>query len=150
MKESPETKNLEHILRSSKLVAGGFMGGDSRSVAEIIDADAFEVSNFGYDMEQLSARMQEITDAAKGALGNWIEVDDRHQAKVEEARGSVPCPWPHFRRFTKRITTVKNLASGEMLRWTDLNIHFIAEHGFFEGRGSTFRIEPGKLTKVIF
>ncbi len=150
MKESPQSRKLEHILRSSKLVAGGFMGRDSRSVNEIIDADASEMSKFGYTLEQLSARMQEITDAAKKGLGNWVDVDDTHQAMVEEARGSIVCPWPHLRQSVKRVTTVKHLDSGELIRWTDLNIHLIAEHGFFEGRGSAFRIEPGKLTKVIF
>ena len=150
MKESPQTKNLEQILRSSKMVAGGFMGSDSRSVAEIIDADAFEVSKFGYTTEQLSARMQEITDVAKGGLGTWIEIDAQHQAMVEEARGSIPCPWPHLRRYVKRITTVRRLDSSQTIRWTDLNIHLIAEHCFFEGRGSAFRIVPDKLTKVIF
>jgi hypothetical protein len=150
MKESPEARNLEQILRSSKMSAGGFMGSDSRSVAEIIDADAFEVSKYGYTVQQLSSRMQEITNTAKRGLGTWIKVDEKHQAMVEEARGSIVCPWPHRRRFAKRITTVKHLDSEQIIRWTDLNIHLIAEHGFFEGRGSAFRVEPGKLTKVIF
>jgi len=126
------------------------MGCDSRSVAEIIDADAFEVSKFGYTTRQISVRMQEITDTAKRGLGTWVEIDAQHQAMVEEARGSIACPWPHLRRFIKRVTTIKRLDSGQIIRWTDLNVHLIAEHGFFEGRGSAFRIEPGKLTKVIF
>jgi len=126
------------------------MGSDSRSVTEIIDADASEVSKFGHTMEQLAVRMQEITDAATIGLGNWVSVDDTRQAMVEEARGSIVCPWPHLRRYAKRVTTVKRLDSGEMIRWTDLNIHLISEHGFFEGRGSAFRVEPDKLTKVIF
>ena len=150
MKESPEARNLEQILRSSKMSAGGFMGSDSRSVAEIIDADAFEVSKYGYTVQQLSSRMQDITNTAKRGLGTWIKVDDKHQAMVEEARGSIACPWPHLRRFVKRVTTVKHLDSGQTIRWTDLNIHLIGEHGFFEGRGSAFRVEPGKLAKVIF
>jgi hypothetical protein len=150
MKESPEARNLEQILRSSKMAAGGFMGSDSRSVAEIIDADAFEVSKLGYTIEQLSARMQEITDAAIRGLGTWVEIDAQHQAMVEEARGSIACPWPHRRRFVKRVTTVKHLDSGRIIRWTDLNIHLIAEHSFFEGRGSAFRVEPVKLINIVF
>lgn len=150
MKESPQSDNLEQILRSSKMAAGGFMGSDFRSVAEIIDADAFEVSKLGYTTRQLSTRMQEITYVAIRGLGTWVEVDAQHQAMVEEARGSIACPWPHLRRFIKRVTTVRRLDSDQTIRWTDLNIHLIAEHGFFEGRGSAFRIEPGKLVKVIF
>ena len=150
MKESPETRKLEQILRSSKLVAGSFMGCDPRSVAEIIDADAFEVSKLGYTTRQLSARMQEISDVAKRGLGTWVEIDARHRAMVEEVRGSTACPWPHPGRFIKRITTTEHLDTGRTIRWTDLNVHLIAEHGFFEGLGSAFRIEPGELVKVIF
>ena len=47
MKESPQNKKLEEILRSSKLVAGGFMGNDDRSVSEIIDSDKNELSRLG-------------------------------------------------------------------------------------------------------
>ncbi len=150
MKESPQSRNLEQILRSSKMAAGGFMGSDSRSVTEIIDADTSEVSKSGYTIGQLSARMQEITDAAIRGLGTWIEIDAQHQAMVEEARGSIACPWPHRRRFVKRVTIVKHLGSGQTIRWTDLNIHLITEHSFFEGRGSVFRVEPVKLIKIVF
>jgi len=150
MKKSPQTRKLEHILRSSKLVAGGFMGDDSRSFTEVIDADAFLVSRLGYTMEQIAARMQEITDTAKTGLGNWVTEDDKLQAVAEEAKGSLICPWPHPGRYVKRVTTVERRNSGVTIRWSDLNIHLIAEHGFFEGRGAAFRIEPEKLINVIF
>ncbi len=150
MKKSPQTRNLEYILRSSKLVAGGFMGDDSRSINEVIDADASQVSRLGYTMEQIAARMHEITDTAKTGLGNWVKVDDKLQAVSEEAKGSLICPWPHPGRYVKRVTTVELYNSGETIRWSDLNIHLIAKHGFFEGKGAAFRIEPEKLINVIF
>ena len=150
MKKSPQTRKLEHILRSSKLVADGFLGDDSRSFTEVIEADAFQVSKLGYTMEQIAARMQEITDTAKTGLGNWVTVDDKLQAVAEEAKGSLICPWPHPGRYVKRVTTVELYDSGATIHWSDLNIHLIAEHGFFEGRGAAFRIEPEKLIKVIF
>lgn len=150
MKESPQTQKLEQILRSSKLVAGGFMGDDLRSINEIISADASEVSRLGYTIEQIASRMQAITDAATMRLGTWAKVDEKHRAAVEEAKGSLVCPWPHSGRYAKRVTTVERCDSGETIRWSDLNIHLIAKHGFFEGRGATFRIEPEKLINIIF
>jgi hypothetical protein len=150
MKKSPQTRKLEHILRSSKLVAGGFLSDDSRSFTEVIEADASQVSRLGYTMEQIAARMQEITDTAKTGLGNWVTLDDKLQAVAEEAKGSLICPWPHPGRYVKRVTTVERHDSGETISWSDLNIHLIAKHGFFEGRGAAFRIEPEKLIKVIF
>jgi hypothetical protein len=150
MKESPQRLKLEHILRSSKLVAGGFMGDDSRTFNEVIDADASQVSKLGYTMEKIASRMQEITDTAKTGLGNWVKVNDELQAVAQEAKGSLICPWPHPGRYVKRVTTVDRCNSDETIRWSDLNIHLIAKHGFFEGRGAAFRIEPVKLINVIF
>ncbi len=150
MKESPQSKKLEQMLRSSKLAAGGFMGEDSRSPAEIIDSDAAELSKLGYTTEQVATRMKSITDKAKAGLENWVQIDDNRRAIVAEARGFSICPWPHSGRYVKRVTTAERLDSGATVRWSDLNIHMIAEHGFFEGKGSAFRIEPAQLVTVIF
>ena len=150
MKESPQNKKLEEILRSTKLVAGGFMGSDTRSVSEIIDADASVLSRSDYTAEQVAHRMQEITDMAIDGLGTWVSIDEHRQAKVDEAKGSQPCPWPHIGRFAKRVTTVKHTDSDRTVMWSDLNIHLIGEHGFFEGKGSNFRIDPEELISLIF
>jgi hypothetical protein len=150
MKESPQMQKLEAVLRSSKLVAGGFMGTDKRSLSEIIEADVAQISRLGFTAKQIAARMQEITDIAKAALGNWIDLRERRRARVDEAKGIIVCPWPHPGRFAKRVTIVNLIESDETIHWSDLNIHLIAEHSFFEGKGSTFRIEPDILTKIIF
>ena len=150
MKQSPQTTKLEQMLRSSKLASGGFMGTDSRSLAEIIEADTAELSKLGYSAGQIAARMQEISDAAKAGLGTWVQIDEKRRAAVEEARGDSICPWPHPGKFAKRVTTVEHLESGRTIRFSDLNIHMIAQHGFFEGKGSTFRIEPARLIDLIF
>jgi hypothetical protein len=150
MKESPQTRRLEQMLRSSKLVAGGFMGTDSRSVAEIINADTSELTRLGYTIEQVASRMQTITNTAKAGFGNWVRIDEKCQAIVAEVRGFTICPWPHSGHCAKRVTTVERFDSGGTIRYSDLNIHMIAEHGFFEGKGSPFRIEPDELVSVIF
>lgn len=150
MKESPQDKKLEDILRSSKIVAGGFLGHDKRGVQAIIDSDRGTLSKSGYTAEQVSDRMRQISGMAISGLGTWVEIDKQLRAKVDEAKGSQPCPWPHPGRSAKRVTTVKNIESGESIMWSDLNIHLIGEHCFFEGRGSHFRIEPESLIEVIF
>lgn len=150
MKESPQSKKLDEMLRSSQLAAGGFMGDDSRSLTEIIDADAAELAKLGYTTEQIVLRMKSITNTAKAGLENWVKIDNNRRAIVAEARGFSICPWPHSGRYVKRVTTVERLDTGGTIHWSDLNIHLIAEHGFFEGKGSAYRIEPAKLVDVIF
>lgn len=52
-------------------------------------------------------------------------MDDERQAVVEEAKGSLICPWPHLGRYVKRVTIVERCDSGEIIRWSDLNTHLI-------------------------
>ena len=150
MKESPGSKKLEEVLRSSKIVAGGFLGDDVRSVDQIISEDLAAVEEKGFEAEELAERMREITNEAKMYLGNPVVIEDKLEVVSEDYKGVIVCPWPHSGRFDKRITTVKRLDTGKAIRWTDLNIHLIAKHGFFEGRGARFRIEPVELIEIIF
>jgi hypothetical protein len=150
MKKSPDRQKLEQILRSPAFSACGFMGVDTRSLDEIIDADIVEVACSGYTPPQIAERMRQVTDKAKEGLGNWITIDDSHRAMITEAKGRIPCPWPHAGNFAKRVTTLEDANTGHRILWSDLNIHLIAEHNFFEGRGSPFRISPKAIIEMLF
>ena len=150
MKKTPQTEKLEQLLRSSGLSAGGFMGRDRRPISEIIETDRAEVQRLGYNLKQIAARMQALTDAGVPAFGNSVIVDQRLDVRVEESRGRIVCPWPHAVGCPKRVTTIRDMKTEQTIRYADLNVHLIAEHGFFEGRGSTFRLEPAQLIALIF
>ncbi len=150
MKSSPKIQKLEEVLRSSNIAAGGFLGSDGRPLEEIIEADIHTAKHLGFGCHQIAQRMQQITDTAISRLGQQVEIDENIIASVDEWKGQVVCPWPHRGRFAKRITRVKNLKNNRQIVWSDLNIHLIAEHNFFEGVGSMFRLEPAELIKIIF
>ena len=151
MKQSPRDKKLEEVLRSGKLVAGGFMGTDPRHPIEIIEQDVVAMEHLGITIHQLVERMQELTDLAKPRLGSWITDDSGTlRVKSEDFKGALVCPWPHPGRFDKRITTVEHIKTGRQVLWTDLNIHMIADHGFFEGKGAFFRIDPAEIVEILF
>jgi hypothetical protein len=150
MKQSPEEKKLEELMRGSKLVAGGFLGDDHRRVSEIIEADRAELERLGAECEEVADKMRAVTEKAVAGLGNWVDIKEGFRAKVDEAKGALICPWPHAGRFAKRVTTLENEQTGEILRWSDLNIHLIGEHGFFEGKGTSYRIEPGELVSWLY
>jgi hypothetical protein len=151
MKQSPRDKKLEEVLRSTRLVAGGFMGTDPRHPVEVIEHDMLQMEHLGVTTHQLAERMRELTDLAKPRLGNWIEdASGKLRVKSEDYKGILVCPWPHPGTFDKRSTIVERLQTQMQVSWTDLNIHMIEEHGFFEGKGAFFRIEPVEIVNILF
>ena len=73
----------------------------------------------------------------------------RSEVKVESVRGLLPSPFGGPGMYGKINTTVVNKTLGRQVVYTDLHIHFIADHGFYEGKGSPFRLEPLDLIEIL-
>ncbi len=150
MKKTPHMQRLEELLRGGKLVSGGFLSNDQRNLDEIISSDTNIVEKAGLTNEKVARKMAEITETAKPRLGQWVKINENTQASVEHFRGNVVCPWPHSGVYPKRITYVKSTREDKNIFWTDLNIHMIEAHGFYEGKGAFFRIEPQDVLELLF
>ena len=149
MKRSPRMQKLEELLRSSQLVAGGFLAADRRPLEEIIEADAAQLVDLGVDRETLAGRMAKLRDVAKTGLGSFVTASEMLEVAADDNRGVLVCPWGDNTRHFKTVTTARRRDTGRTIRWSDLSIHLIAEHGFFQGRGSAFRLEPEDLAGIL-
>ena len=150
MKKSPEDEKIDRMLKNQRLTPGGFFGTDTRELADIITSDGDLVESLGKTCSEIAARMQEITEKCIEGFESEVKISDNLIASETEAKGSIVCPWPHPGRFPKRVTTLKRIDTGRQISWSDLNIHLIAEHGFFEGKGTTFRLEPDELIQMLW
>ena len=150
MKKSPRQHALENMLRSSKIVAGGFLGTDGRPLEEIIEADLAAIDQAGVTIDQIARQMALLSEKAVENLGMPVVVNELFQVTCADYKGPLVCPWPHKGTFAKRIISAKRLDNGATMSWTALGLHMIGEHSFFEGRGSAFRIEPARLIAFLF
>jgi len=148
MKEDPEQQALHQKLLPGKLSAEGFLGDETRSPIEIIQEDTATLFRLGSSPADLAARMRQLTELGKPGLGRPVLSGDLEIA-VTDAMGGIPCPFSDAYRADKRLTQVKNIRTGQEGRWSDLNIHMLERHGFCEGRGSYFRLEPADLIKLL-
>ena len=149
MKQSPQQKLIEENMMPGSLSAPGFLGDDSRSLADIIRDDAKTLKNVGVTQQELADKMQELTDFGVQGLGRPMLFGSLFEIEVEEYMGRLPCPFRDTAKVDKRQTTVRRLDNGSDMCWTDLNIHMIREHGFFQGHGSAYRHEPEELAKFL-
>lgn len=144
MKKDRRSAEIEERLRRQ-----GYLGSDRRDLAEIVEADAEALARRGTGPRDLARRMRRLRDRGRRALGEEVEVDGRYRVSVAVERGLLVCPFGDSRSVAKTMTTVHNLRTGRSLAFSDMNIHLIERHGFFEGRGSAFRIEPDELCDLL-
>ncbi len=116
----------------------------------MLDDDHDLVNSLNLSHEEIASRLEEITRAAKMKLGDRVTLENRYQVRAEEHRGMIPCPWGHLEGlFAKSYVELKDNSTDNILIWSDLSIHLIREHGFYQGKGSPFRLEP-KVLKQVF
>jgi len=127
----------------------GFLGADRRTPEAIIRADGAELKKLNLTGKAIAGRMTYFREAGKKGLGEFVPLAPHFEVLCEVARGLLPCPFGEPGRHRKTIVTVRNLRLKKEITFSDLNIHLIAEHGFFEGRGSPFRLEPTELAQVL-
>ena len=149
MKQSPELMLIQANMMPGSLSAHGFIGEDSRNLTDILRADAKSLKQTGITQEALADKMQELTDFGMRGLGRPMPMDSCFEIEVEDYMGKLPCPFMDNAKVNKRQTRVRRCDTGVIMRWTDLNIHMIREHGFFEGHGSNYRLDPDKLVRFL-
>ena len=110
MKQSPQDKKLDEMLRSSALVAGGFMGSDPRQAVEVIEADAATLQACGVNAAMLARRMRDLTAIAQKGLGTWTDAEAGLRVMSDDYKGVLVCPWGHAGRYAKRVTAAERPA----------------------------------------
>ena len=89
MKLSPEEQKIQEILKSGRIVSGGFLGSDTRNYIQIIEDDEAELAKLGWTKELLADKMMYVTEIAGKGLGTWVKITEELEAKVDEAKGEL-------------------------------------------------------------
>lgn len=149
MKQNPAMKQIQHNMQPGVITIQGFLGNDPRDLIQILDEDEMAVRELDLSHQQIADKMIALRDAGKEGLGEFIDVAPHFSVKVDSVRGKLRCPFEDPGLIPKTNTTVINLELNRQLTYTDMNIHFIQCHGFYQGEGSPFRLSPEKLVEVL-
>ena len=149
MKENPAKHRVLENMKPGVISLHGFLGTDSRDLDTIIEHDSGEMERLALTGEGIAAKLEEIRDRAMEGLGVYIKLNETYMAKADSIRGKIPCPFDHPGVFSKTVITIQNIETDEEMIYTDLGIHLIRDHGFFQGKGSIFRMEPEALADLL-
>lgn len=148
MKQSPKLEKIQMRMAPGALTLNGFLGTDSRKLVEILDEDSRELAKTGFSTEQIAHRLVELTEKGRDLMEQPVTVEERYSIAVRDDRGVIPSPWGDG-LFGKGDTELTDSVTGRHLRWNSLTIHLIKAHGFFNGIGSDYRIEPTEVGEVL-
>jgi len=142
-------QRVQDNMRPGAITLDGFLGSDTRNLGDILIEDDAEVKRMGLTHEEIASRMNELREAGEEGLGEFITVPPHFEVRVDSVRGKLPCPFEHPGLFPKTNITVRNTRLGREITYTDLQIHLIEAHGFYEGKGSRYRIDPRELAELL-
>ena len=149
MKENPHIRHIVERMATGVLSRDGFLGTDFRPLEEILEADGAAVTRLGSSHQELGRELEKVFLAARAALGTKVLVGDSFNAVHKEAMGRIPCPWGHCGTFAKGHVELVDIQSGLRIMFTALSVHMIAAHGFYQGRGSRYRLEPNEVYQLF-
>lgn len=148
MKRTPEEIKLRSNFEPGTLSKDGFLGEDDRHVHDIIEADEKTLLRLNVTNELIADRLQYFIEVGKKGLETAVDLGD-YSVQVIWQRGMMPCPFGERGLHHKIIATVINKNMDRRIRYSQLNVHMIREHGFFEGRGGVFRLDPEVVVEVL-
>ena len=149
MKQSPDMNKIQNNMQPGIIAINGFLGNDHRDLVQILDQDNNTVKKLKLTHQIIADKMHEFRDKGEAGLGEFIKIKPHFDVRVMTVRGGIRCPFEDKGLLMKTNVIVKNLKIGEEINFTDLCIHFIEKHGFYQGVGSLYRLCPEKLVTVL-
>jgi hypothetical protein len=148
-KQSPHERRITERMARGVLSRDGFLGSDRRPLSEILDADRSAVAGLEVTHELLAERLAAALQATMAGLGAPVKLGEELTGVYREAMGRIPCPWGGCGVFAKGQVELSDERTGRKWYLTALSIHLIARHGFYQGRGSPYRLEPEDLCRLF-
>ncbi len=145
---------LEVDMRPKKISGAGFLGPDEK-LLEVMAADnRYVVDELGLSHQDLARHLH-----ALAAIGEWLNRHDkageefmyhgkRFKALVEHSRGFVKSPFADGTRSGSNAT-VTNIETGKKMRYGLLVPYMVERYGFYEGKGTSYRLEPRTVVTVL-
>lgn len=124
----------------------GFLGADESLLDVLVADNQYVVDDLGLTHQQLAKHMH-----AFGSIGFWqaqhqesgtefVYSGRRFRVAVESSRGFQLSPFVDETKSNSDIT-VHNLDNGKTLKYALLVPYMIERYGFYEGRGTSYRVE---------
>ncbi len=150
---------LEAIMRPGKSSKAGFLG-PKESLLDIMAADnEYVVGELGLTHQELARHLhamgvivalvrKDLLPKDRGAPVEFTYHGRRFRAQRQDTRGFQDSPFEDGTKSGSNVD-VKNLDSGKEIRYGLLVPFMVDRYGFYEGKGTSYRVEPRQVVEVF-
>ncbi len=145
-------RELEEAMRPGRLSTAGFLGKKERLLDVLAADNRYVVDELGLTHQQLARPLLVLgAVAARDAVQGPKEVvyeGRRFRVKATIFKATVTSPFDDGTKTNCEVTA-ENLGSGKKLTYSLLVPQMIERYGFYEGKGTRFRVEPRTIVEVF-
>ncbi len=149
MKMTPELRKAQANMTPGAISASGFLGHDSRPLADIIQADEEAMAAQGITFEETAAKMRYLMDEGRKGLGDPITVSRNWLVRIDETRGVIASPFGGG-TVPKLNAQVYRVDRDVSVTYSALSVMMLEKNHFLQGKGSPYRLEPAVLKAALY
>jgi hypothetical protein len=147
---------LEKDMRPGALSMAGFLGKDEKLLDVLVGDNEYVVDLMGMSHQELARplyAMEAIFHKLEGKPNTKEPVrcsyhGRRYEIRLEATRGDQESPFGDGTK-TNVYLHVNNVDNGQKLEYSGLLPRMIERYGFYEGKGTSYRVEPKQLIEVF-
>ncbi len=144
--------DLEDIMRPGRLSRAGFLGQDERLLDVLTADNRYVVDELGLTHQELARHLLLLgAVASKEAVAAAKEITyhgKKYRIKATVFKASVRSPFDDGTRTSTEVA-LENLGNGKKLTYSLLVPQMIERYGFYEGKGTRFRVEPKAIVETL-
>lgn len=148
-------KDMRPGAKSEVGSTAGFLGPDEKLLDVLAADNRYVVDELGLTHQELAKHLHAI-----GAIGRWqwwqhrketyefVYRGRRFKVATVVTKGFQPSPFEDGTQSGTNVT-VENLVTGKKLTYGLLVPYMIERYGFYEGKGTSYRVEPSVVLEVF-
>jgi hypothetical protein len=144
--------DLEKDMRPGAMSAKGFLGKDERLLDVLAGDNRYVVDRLGLTHQELARHLHLLGAVAlKHSEEGSVEITyhgKKFRLAARLSRGYQDSPFKDGTKTNCNLTVV-NMANGKKLGYSLLVPHMMERYGFYEGKGTPYRVEPKVVLEVL-
>lgn len=141
--------DLEKDMRPGAYATRGFLGADERLLDILVEDNRYIVEQLGLTHQELAKHLRAIGQiAAKSGSLEFRYHGRRFKASVRLSRWYQASPFRDGTQ-TNALVISDNLDSEKRLEYSLLMPDLIERYGFYEGKGTPYRLDPRKIVEFL-